>query len=96
MENRIEIPTQGDEHLQKSIKIANAYMSQSFGPILSFFNVDTETVSCQVSKLEIRQIAHNDEKLWSATDPQSGLDNRKVYISDYFVRRIERILTHAY
>ena len=91
MENRIEIPMQGDEHLQKSIKIANAYLSESFGPILCFFNVDSETVSSQVSKLEIERITHDDEKFWSTTDPQVGLDNRKVFISDYFIRRIECI-----
>lgn len=72
--------------------MANAYLNENaFRLILGHFDIDRKTVATQTAHIALEQMAH-DGSCWTATNPESGLDNLTIFISDYFIRRIERIL----
>ena len=86
------IPNQGNEHLQRSIIMANAYLKENaFRLILGHFDIDRQTVATQTAHIAIEQMAHDGSR-WAATNPVTGVENLTIYISDYFIRRIQRKL----
>ena len=72
--------------------MANAYLNHNtFGLILTHFDINPQIVASQTPSIVIEQLAH-DRSCWAATNPETGLGNLTILISDYFNRRIERIL----
>lgn len=92
--------------MRDAIMMANAYMnspnSSSFNSILAgFFEIDKQTLTSQLKSVIFQYVRHEncykedndnegDERL-AETDPDIGLDNLTIYISDFFPRRIQSI-----
>jgi hypothetical protein len=90
--------------MRDAIMMANIYMNspniQSFSSILAgFFEIDRQTAADQVARVKFRYVRHedcyedgdgdDDDERWAETDPEPGLENVTIYISDFFPRRIE-------
>lgn len=93
--------------MRDAIKMANVYMNstnvESFNSTLvGFFDIDRQTVAKQVALVRFKYVRHedcyvdgdddDDVERWAETDPEPGLQNVTIYISDFFPRRIESIL----
>ena len=103
---RIEFVEQGDECMRDAIMMTNVYMNSpnpySFNSILAgFFEIDRQTLANQLKSVTFQYVRHEncykeendneeDERL-AETDPDIGLNNLIIYISDFFPRRIQSI-----